>query len=245
MSDELRAVLAHPSGARLRPLAERCRRFLPLLRHLAASARRLAARAERLTARLRGLFPHFSITSRRGVILGAIGLVVVLAPSIPLTWSGMLNPLVGTQTEQSGLHTLVNPKQYPIKPSTYTNDVYLADYLNRLNLPEASVLMDTFIGWDVWLNSANRKKFVITSDFDFVQVLNAPQQFGIQYILVSDPDEDGQADAINQRYPTLYRTGAGFATLVMTVPATGDDATWRLYRVDGVPSVSASAASTG
>jgi hypothetical protein len=173
------------------------------------------------------------VASRRNrTIAGACVVAVFVLSSIPATWAGMMNPLVGTQSEQTGLHAAVDSGFRSPAPSALRNNGYVANYLDQLNLPDGSVLMDTFIGWDVWLQSQHRKQFVITSDYDFAAFLNAPSASGIRYILVSDPVQDGRADAINQRYPTIYRDGAGIASLVMTVPATGDDQTWRLYRVN-------------
>jgi hypothetical protein len=173
------------------------------------------------------------VASRRNrTIAGALVVAVFVLSSIPATWAGMMNPVVGTQSEQTGLHAVVDSGFRSPAPSALRNNGYVANYLDQLNLPDGSVLMDTFIGWDVWLQSQHRKQFVITSDYDFAAFLNAPYASGIRYILVSDPVQDGRADAINQRYPTIYRDGAGIASLVMTVPATGDDQTWRLYRVN-------------
>jgi len=194
-------------------------------------ASKLAARASKLSDRAPKPWRHFDITSRSGRALGALMVALVLLPSLPSAMAGILNPIVGTQSEEQNIHEVVDPSHYPIKSSSLANNWYVASYIDRLNLPNGSVLMDTFIGWDVWLASSRRHQFVITSDYDFVAALNAPVQHGIQYILVSDPRQDGKADAINHRYPTLYRTGAGIATLVMSVPSTGDDESWRLYKL--------------
>lgn len=193
-------------------------------------------------ARLSRLVGPLVASRRVRVVLGGAVVAVFVLSSIPTTWAGILNPLVGTQSEQTGLRAVVDSSHHTAPPSALRNNTYLADYLDRLNLPDGTVLMDTFIGWDVWLQSDNRKQFVITSDYDFATFLNVPAESGIRYILVSDPVQDGRADAINQRYPTLYRDGAGIASLVMTVPATGDDQTWRLYRVNRPPGARSSRA---
>jgi hypothetical protein len=175
----------------------------------------------------------FVITPSRGrSTLGGAAITLCLLVSLPTSWWGMLNPLVGTQAEQSGLCAIANPKKCPVQPSSLRNNWYVASYLDRLNLPNGSVLMDTFTGWDVWLASSNHLQYTITSDDDFIAAVNDPRAYGIRYILVSDPAEDGAADAINKRYPTLYKDGAGIATLVMSVTSTGDDITMRLYRLN-------------
>ena len=44
------------------------------------------------------------------------------------------------------------------------------------------------------------------------------------------------SDAVNERYPTLYETGADIATLELDVPNDGaDQPVWRLYPVREAP----------
>ena len=64
----------------------------------------------------------------------------------------------------------------------------IAAHLDRQHRPGGSVLMDSFVGWAVWLASDDTKQFVITSDYDFVAVLNRPWDFGITYIVMRNPD---------------------------------------------------------
>ncbi|MDQ1360061.1 MAG: hypothetical protein QOJ44_438, partial [Acidimicrobiaceae bacterium] len=205
----------------------------PGARPSGALGRRLRAFELRPTvARLSRRLTPIAASPRLRIVLGGCVVAAFVLSSIPVTWAGMMNPLVGTQSEQTGLRAVVDSSHHTAPLSPLRNNAYVANYLDRLGLPDGSVLMDTFIGWDVWLQSQHRKQFVITSDYDFAAFLNAPFESGVRYILVSDPGQDGRADAINQRYPTLYRDGAGIASLVMTVPSTGDDQTWRLYRVN-------------
>jgi hypothetical protein len=187
---------------------------------------------DRAFAAVRRSGSRLTATSRRRRVLGLCLVVLFLAPSIPMAWSGLTNRAIGTQWEQYGLRTVLTSDKYPVQMSPLRNNVYVANYVDRLGLPDGSVLMDTYMGWDIWLNSNIQKQFVITSDYDFAAALNAPYERGIRYILVSDPAQDGSADAINLRYPTMYRDGAGIGSLVMTVPATGDKTNWRLYRVN-------------
>jgi hypothetical protein len=185
-----------------------------------------------LAAWIRRRSASLDITSWTGKVLGAVFIFVVLAPSIPFAFAGQTDPLIYTESRPYYFHTLTDPTHYPLRPSILENNWYVANYLDQLDLPKASVLMDTFTGWDVWLASSNHQQFTITSDREFTAALNAPRSYGIKYILVSDPTQDGSTDAINQRYPTLYKDGAGIATLVLSVPSSGDDTSWRLYRVN-------------
>ncbi len=107
----------------------------------------------------------------------------------------------------------------------------IAAYLDGLQLPRGSVLVDSFIGFAIVLSSKRPEQFVITSDRDFKQAIADPSGTGVQYMLV--PRERGLAslDAINQAYPGLYESGAGVGHLVAEFRNVGDGADWRLYRV--------------
>jgi hypothetical protein len=72
----------------------------------------------------------------------------------------------------------------------------------------------------------------VPSDPDFTDLLNAPLENGIKYLLAVPPVGRGVSDALNLRYPTLYETGADIATLELEVANDGDSQpNWRLYRV--------------
>ncbi|MET0704235.1 MAG: hypothetical protein ABWY93_31695 [Mycobacterium sp.] len=180
--------------------------------------------------------------------LGAALLTASLLIGIPVTAQSMLNQDIGNQQLQFGLNSLLNPGTYPPDEQWYRrmgdDDRLLASYLDRKHLPEGSVLMDTFFCWGVWLASDNPKQFVITSDYDFVVALNRPWDFGIQYIVVSNPNIS-DADAVNLRYPTLWADGAGFASVVYSSNEPGGKERRRVYRVNGQPgSPAAATAST-
>jgi hypothetical protein len=104
--------------------------------------------------------------------------------------------------------------------------------MDALHLGPGRVLMDDFNGFVIYMDSSNQDQYVITSDRDFTQYLSDPGAFGVAYILIPDPTQGGGLDAINRTYPSLYRTGAGIATLVRTFTAGPyQGASWRLYRV--------------
>jgi hypothetical protein len=165
--------------------------------------------------------------------LGAVLLGVSVAVGAPVTAYAMLER--GNTTNQpllQGLNSLVNPQEYP--PEVYrqmtTSDQILSGWLDRQNLPAGAVLTDTFISSPVWLASGNPKQFLVTSDYDFTAALNRPWDFGVRYILVSNPAGNAAKDAITQRYPTIWDDGAGLGTLVHTAGPAGRE--WRLYRVE-------------
>ena len=117
---------------------------------------------------------------------------------------------------------------------TFETERAIAAYLDRLKLPDGSVLVDTSSGFAVVAASRRPKQFVITSDSDFVLDLNDPGRYGVRYLLAVPDEGRGTSDAINRRYPTMYDTGSSIAHLVLGIPQTGaDQLPWRLYAVDG------------
>jgi hypothetical protein len=116
---------------------------------------------------------------------------------------------------------------------TFSTERRIAAYLDGLDLPESSVIVDTVYGFAVVAASTKPKTFVVPSDPDFTALLNDPTHTGIEYLLVVPPKGRGVADALNVRYPTLFDSGADIATLQLEIPNDGDSQpTWRLYRVD-------------
>lgn len=189
-----------------------------------------------LTSRLSAT--PFKLTSRRASRFGfALLTCALLLPSLPVTWLAMLNPQISNQFAQYGLRYIVTSKpkdEDAIWWSTAYYDTHqIARYLDSLDLPNGSVLIDTFVGWSIWLASTRPHQFVITSDYDFMSALNNPRGYHIQYIMVSTPARFNSQDAaVNLRYPTLWDNGAGFATLVQTFTQEGGEPTWKLYKVN-------------
>lgn len=170
--------------------------------------------------------------------IGAGLLTASLLIGVPVTVHAMLDERIGNQQLQFGLKSLLDPQKYPPSEQWYrrlmVNDRSLADYFDRRNLPDGSVLMDTFNTWGIWLSSDDPKQFVITSDYDFNAVMNRPWDFGVRYIVASNPTIS-DADALNVRYPTLWKDGAGLGTLVHSVYGATGDERFRVYRITGRP----------
>ena len=170
-----------------------------------------------------------------GAALACVSVVIVF----PVTIAASLNERIGNQPLQFGFNSLLVPGRLTPdgpQPIRYrrlmVDDRLLADHLDRLRLPDGSVLMDTFSAWGVWLSSAHPKQFVITSDFDFKAALNRPWEHGVQYLLVGNP-AISDADALTVRYPTLWNDGAGMSRLVYRVDGVVGEERFRLYRVTG------------
>lgn len=167
----------------------------------------------------------------------AVAAVAILASAtaIPVTWQTMLDPAMRTNAIQQGLRSLVFPSQEPRDQNPlfvfFQDDRQIATFLDSLDLAPATVLTDTREGWAIWLASGDSAQFVITSDKDFDVALNAPRQFGIEYILVSNPELDAGQDAVNRRYPTMWDDGAQLGTLALRVVGPDGLERWRIYRI--------------
>lgn len=117
--------------------------------------------------------------------------------------------------------------------ASFSTERDIARYLDALNLPDSSVIVDTVFGFAVVAASQRPRTFVVPSDPDFTELLNDPVGHGVEYLLAVPPEGRGVSDALNTRYPTLYATGADVSTLELEIPNDGDSQpTWRLYRVD-------------
>ena len=115
---------------------------------------------------------------------------------------------------------------------TFAAERRLAAYLDDLNLPDSSIVVDTVYGFAVVAASRKPKTFVLPSDPDFVRILNDPSARGAKYLLAVPPTGRGRSDTLNKRYPTLYDNGADVATLELEIANDGDgQPNWRLYRV--------------
>lgn len=119
---------------------------------------------------------------------------------------------------------------------TFSTETYIAEHLDSMGLGEGEVLLSTTYGFAVLTASGNQRQFVISSDADFITILNRPAASGVRYILVHSEEGRGALDPINLRYPGIYETGSHIATLELEFPNQGEgQPDWRLYRVLSVP----------
>lgn len=173
----------------------------------------------------------------------AVGATVLVLVTPVVTGALMLSPTLSVQ--QHALREIVFPD--PGDTSTarseqrriiasFRTERDMAGYLDSLDLPDSSVLMDTVYGFAVYTATTRPRTYIIPSDQDFITVLNDPAAHGVRYILTVPNTGRGTSDAINVRYPTLYETGAEIAAVELEIPNDGDDQpTWRLYRVLSTP----------
>jgi hypothetical protein len=184
--------------------------------------------------------PATSTSTSSGNRVGYAGVAMTFALCVPIAAWGMSLP--GYAPQEYALGAMINPAPDSVSPRkatehriarTFSTERQIARYLDDLNLPEGSVVTDTVYGFAIIAASRHPKTFVIPSDPDFVRLLNDPSVAGIEYLLVVPPTGRGVSDAVNQRYPTLYNTGADIATLELEMPNDGENQpNWRLYRVN-------------
>ncbi|MCX6483148.1 MAG: ABC transporter [Mycobacterium sp.] len=189
--------------------------------------------------------PVATVPSTRGRF-GYVGAALTFAVCVPVAGWGMSLPRYAPQ--EYALGAVLNPDPDSVSPRkaaehriarTFSTEREIARYLDDLNLPDSSVITDTVFGFAVIAASTRPRVFVITSDPDFVRILNDPAAARIRYLLAVPPTGRGISDALNRRYPTLYDSGADISTLELEIPNDGDgQPNWRLFRVnDPVPAV--------
>ncbi|NDK89942.1 glycosyltransferase family 39 protein [Gordonia desulfuricans] len=179
--------------------------------------------------------------TRTRTVVAASTAVVVMAVSVPVTAYGMTSPKYAPQEFAVGSVVWPRPDSVSEKylderkiVRSFSTERDLARYLDRLGLPEGSVLVDTVYGFAVVVQSTHPKQFVIPSDSDFTAVLNDPVDHGVQFMLTVPRSGRGESDALNQRYPTLYENGAQISVLALIARNQGADLPdWRIYRVIG------------
>lgn len=168
----------------------------------------------------------------------AVLLTTSVLVAIPVTTPLVVNEDIAYGQLESSFISLVDPAGNPPEKQParrrLISERQLAHWLDAKNLSDGSVLMDTFLAWGIWLSSDHPKQFVITSDYDFSAALNRPWDMGIRYIVATNPQLN-IPDAINRRYPALWSTGAGIATLIYSADGTTTDEMFRVYEVIGKP----------
>jgi hypothetical protein len=166
-----------------------------------------------------------------------VATVVLSLIALPVTGWAMLQPALSSQQYALGHlfdSTPTTPEEITARSviASFSTERDMADYLDRQNLPDGSVLVDTVYGFAVLAASKHPARFVVPSDRDFTTILNRPADNGVRYLLTVPNSGRGESDALNRRYPTIYDNGAGIATLDTEVPNTGaDQPNWRIYRV--------------
>ena len=164
-------------------------------------------------------------------VRNTLGVVVVCGGWIMAATSAyaMSDPNLGSGTRDAFLHVTQFTPAY-----TFDTERQLSAYVDSLNLPDGSVLIDAANGYGVIVSSRRPRQFVIESDSDFQEVLANPQEH-VRYVALGDVSDN--FDIINATYPQLFDTGEPFATRTaefVGTPRMGVSAptVWRLFRVN-------------
>jgi len=178
--------------------------------------------------------PHRTLWSTAGA---ALLVVLVVGPSIPASAVGIFSTSIhGNEAQELGALILKHPnlqaRQYK---QHYPHILSIDSYIDRMHLSAGSIVVDTFGNCtpQIVTTATDPKVFVITSDRDFKRVLADPLTFHAHYLLDPQPVGVGALDALNVAFPSLYKNGEGFSTLVHEFPSDGICSTYRLYRVTG------------
>ncbi len=164
-----------------------------------------------------------------------LGLLVTMgvALSIPTSFVTMRHPYLARE-EADALRIIIGNDPPATDPSyvlaTHAQSARVAAAIDALDLSRGTILLDVALGNPIVLQSAHPDWFVITPDRDFTRVLADPAAYGVRYLVVPANESLGSLDALNRAYPTLYATGAGFATLAGEFDEP-EAPGWRLYRM--------------
>ena len=152
-----------------------------------------------------------------------------------LCLSVLLSSLVITDMNNQAL----SPDEYElfhIKESGTYKDLSkareVAAYTNAL-MREAEpgarplILTDSYSAYSVLLNSQYPKQWVITNDRNFMDILEDPYAYGVDYVLVSKKI-GAVLQIIHETYPDLFAHGTFWTELEKDF-----DGEWKLYRVTG------------
>ncbi len=201
------------------------------LRRTTAGDPRAGRYADAAIARRRGgaLVKRIWITSVSMVLAFALGF-----PGIILTATAMWsNPTLASGQSIDFVKELYSNYQAP--PGQFAIVNAIDGYLEKLNLPSGSVVMDTFDACapSLVLDASDPTIFMVTAARAFKKTVADPILFHAKYMLVAPDKGLWTLDAINISHPTLYNSGGGFARLVRTFYFQNNDncPPFRLYRV--------------
>lgn len=163
-------------------------------------------------------------SARRAWVAGWVVAVVLMVAAVPTSAYAMLTP---DFHEESGIvGHIFRPDVFPVA-NTFATEREIAAYLEAK--PERTVtLIDSSFSFPVNLFSRDHGRFVITSDRDFKQISERPDQGVVTHVLVSDP---AGGDAVAAALPGFWEAGAGYATLERDF---GGNKKFRLYRITPV-----------
>jgi hypothetical protein len=222
-------LLAGLLVSRARPVGGRTLSTLRSQAHEGSEPRSRSATYRRGGARLASL----AATATLGLVA-----IVSAAVGVPRSADTMLDRQLSRGDEAAQLQAVVASTIRGGPPPAlgwHVGGAEIANTIDSLAFPRGSVLLDSFDGFPIIVNSSRPDQFVITSDRDFLATLADPAAFGVRYILVPRPVGNTQLDAVGQRFPDAYRDGDGVGRLIRDF--TRPEYSWRLYEVGAVSPV--------
>ena len=172
-----------------------------------------------------------------GGVVGVVVVVALLGVSVPLSGKGIFAKSVqSSESTELGALFLSHPTKTELQWTHHYAHIQSIDaYIGKMHIADGSIVADTYGNCtpQIVTSVPNSKVFVIINDRDFQRVLADPLTFGAHYLFVPQPVGVGVDDALNEEYPTLYASGAGFAKLVHQFKNDGICANYRLYRLTG------------
>ena len=169
----------------------------------------------------------------------AVGVIAVLALSNVQTAMTISDPSIGQQ-EAPLVDALAAGKPVP-EATPVINKIIIGMRITpkilALDKDHGRILCDSSTCFPIVLNAPNPTLFRVTSDRSFQASTAAPLEYRVEYFLVPALQGQGAFDALNVLYPTLWKNGAGFATLVGVVNGDPSMGQWRLYRVHADPTM--------
>jgi hypothetical protein len=173
-------------------------------------------------------------------IAAALFVIFMLAPSIPTSVMGIFakKNIQSAESQELGALLLNHPSIQQRQFDRHYSHIETIDaYLGKMHLPEGSIVADTFgeCTPQIITTVPDPRVFVITNDRDFKRILADPLTFHAHYLLDPQPTGADVNDALSIAYPSLYKTGAGFSTLVHEFRSDGICSSYRLFRVTRHP----------
>jgi hypothetical protein len=155
--------------------------------------------------------------------------------ALPIAAAAMRDPVIAIEESQD-LAAVLGPDRASDDRQgaallSFATERKVAAYLDGLDLPRGSVLLDAFRGFSIVAQSHDPQQFVITPDRDFKAVLADPISFGVRYVLAPERVDNGLLDAINVAYPNLLTSGTGFTELDRTFEGHGNSSRWYVFRI--------------
>ncbi len=166
---------------------------------------------------------------RRRALTATVAVVVAVVVAVPVQAWVLTQPTLNLAREEapmlSGLVYPARPGSDPSRLQMFKTEHRVGAYLDRLDPGAGTVLADSAYAFPIITSSTKPRMFVISSDFDFQGAVDNPSGHAIKYVLVRS---DARSDAVQVKWPQIYDTGAGIATLVQKWD--GVVGQWRLYR---------------